>query len=423
MEEDKELEFWKFKRLIKKVKSVKGDGTSLVSELIPAGKNITDATDIGKELGTASNIKSRVNRQSVLTALTSLQHARKAYSKTPDKGLAIFCGEGVLNGKHNKWVFKFDDSNLIKPITKPCYKCHSQFETDHLEKMLSDDRVFGFIILDGDSCLFGKLRGKVREVVFKTSTVLIPGKTRRGGQSAARIARNREIAINDFIKSLVEKANMVFLTSEKINVESIIIAGAASKKHLFIEHPKLDPRVKDKIGHIIDISVPLEEGFNKAIEASLDFIDNLKFKKEKNILKKFMLNITLNNGLSVYGASSTITALESGAVGKLIIWEDIKLNTHRYIDKDGNETFKINTNEKGDEIENLVYTTTESFIDWIVEHYKDYGTKLQFVSDATEEGHQYVVGFGGIGGLLHYKLDIEDMIMANEELNDEDFFF
>lgn len=423
MDEDKDLEFWRFKRLIQKVKSVKGDGTSLVSEIIPSGKNITDATDIAKELGTASNIKSRVNRQSVLSALTSLQHARKAYSKTPDKGLAIFCGEGVLDGKHNKWIFKFDDSNLIKPITKPCYKCHSKFETDHLEEMLNDDRIFGFIILDGDSCLFGRLKGKVREVVFKTSTSLIPSKTRRGGQSAARISRNREIAINDFIKSIAEKANRVFLTSEKVNVESIIVAGSASKKHLLIEHPKLDSRVKEKIGHILDISVPLEEGFNKAIEASLDFIDNLKFKKEKDVLKEFILNITLNNGLSVYGTSSTITALESGAVGKLIVWEDVKLNTHIYVDKEGKNMYKINNKDSGDEIENFVCTSSLPFTDWIVENYKDFGTKLQFVSNATEEGHQYAIGFGGIGGLLHYKLDVDEMIMVDEELEDDDFFF
>ena len=43
--------------------------------------------------GTASNIKSRVNRQSVLSAITSTQQRLKLYSKVPPNGLVIYCGE------------------------------------------------------------------------------------------------------------------------------------------------------------------------------------------------------------------------------------------------------------------------------------------------------------------------------------------
>ena len=38
---------------------------------------------LGDELGTASNIKSRVNRQSVLGAITSAQQRLKLYNKVP----------------------------------------------------------------------------------------------------------------------------------------------------------------------------------------------------------------------------------------------------------------------------------------------------------------------------------------------------
>jgi peptide chain release factor subunit 1 len=37
-------------------------------------------------------------------------------------------------------------------------------------------------------------------------------------------------------------------------------------------------------------------------------------------------------------------------------------------------------------------------IDWLVENYKNYGVKLQLVSDKTQEGSQFCKGFGGIGG-------------------------
>ena len=42
---------------------------------------------LADEYGTASNIKSRVNRLSVLGAITSVQHRLKLYTKVPPNGL------------------------------------------------------------------------------------------------------------------------------------------------------------------------------------------------------------------------------------------------------------------------------------------------------------------------------------------------
>jgi peptide subunit release factor 1 (eRF1) len=42
------------------------------------------------EYGTASNIKSRVNRLSVLGAITSTQARLKLYTRVPDKGLVLY---------------------------------------------------------------------------------------------------------------------------------------------------------------------------------------------------------------------------------------------------------------------------------------------------------------------------------------------
>ena len=48
-----------------------------------------------EEMGTATNIKSRVNRQSVLDAIGSAQQRLKLYSKVPPNGLVVYCGSGV----------------------------------------------------------------------------------------------------------------------------------------------------------------------------------------------------------------------------------------------------------------------------------------------------------------------------------------
>merc|ERR1719391_1489303 len=45
---------------------------------------------LSDEYGTASNIKSRVNRLSVLSAITSAQQRLKLYNRVPDNGLVVF---------------------------------------------------------------------------------------------------------------------------------------------------------------------------------------------------------------------------------------------------------------------------------------------------------------------------------------------
>ena len=72
MDDNEEIQVWKTKRLLKSLESARGGGTSMISLVIPAGDNIALSRQmLNIEYGTASNIKSRVNRLSVLSAITS----------------------------------------------------------------------------------------------------------------------------------------------------------------------------------------------------------------------------------------------------------------------------------------------------------------------------------------------------------------
>ena len=63
-ETDKNIEVWKIKKLIKALEAARGNGTSMISLIMPPRDQISRVTKmLGDEFGTASNIKSRVNRQ------------------------------------------------------------------------------------------------------------------------------------------------------------------------------------------------------------------------------------------------------------------------------------------------------------------------------------------------------------------------
>jgi peptide chain release factor subunit 1 len=59
------------------------------------------------------------------------------------------------------------------------------------------------------------------------------------------------------------------------------------------------------------------------------------------------------------------------------------------------------------------------FVEWMAEHYKEFGAKLEFVTDRSSEGAQFVRGFGGVGGILRWKVDFVEMDEYMEADDDE----
>lgn len=76
------IEIWKVKRLIKGLEAARGNGTSMISLILPPRDQVSRVQQmLATEYGTASNIKNRVNRQSVLAAITSAQQKLKLYTR------------------------------------------------------------------------------------------------------------------------------------------------------------------------------------------------------------------------------------------------------------------------------------------------------------------------------------------------------
>lgn len=60
----------------------------------------------------------------------------------------------------------------------------------------------------------------------------------------------------------------------------------------------------------------------------------------------------------------------------------------------------------------------QPLLEWFAEKYKEFGATLEFVTNKSQEGSQFVKGFGGIGGILRYKVAFEDLGDQDDE-NDE----
>ncbi|TMW42742.1 hypothetical protein DOY81_012179 [Sarcophaga bullata] len=365
---------------------------------------------LADEFGTASNIKSRVNRLSVLGAITSVQQRLKLYTKVPPNGLVIYCGTIVTEeGKEKKVNIDFEP---FKPINTSLYLCDNKFHTEALTALLADDNRFGFIVMDGNGALFGTLQGNTRDVLHKF-TVDLPKKHGRGGQSALRFARLRMEKRHNYVRKVAEVATQF-----------------ADFKTELSQSDMFDPRLQSKIIKLIDVSYGGENGFNQAIELSAESLQNVKFIQEKKLIGRYFDEISQDTGKYCFGVEDTLRALELGSVDILICWEN--LDIQRYVLKNHanasmptimhltpeQEKDKSHFTDKETGVE-MEMIETLPLLEWLANNYKMFGATLEIITDKSQEGSQFVRGFGGIGGILRYKVDFQSMQL--DELDNEEF--
>ncbi|KAG2020712.1 translation release factor [Coprinopsis cinerea AmutBmut pab1-1] len=424
---EQNIQMWKVKKLIKSLDSARGAGTSMISLILPPKDQISRASAmLTQEYGTASNIKSRVNRLSVLAAITSTQQRLKLYNKVPPNGLVLFVGTILTDeGKEKKVSFDFEPH---KPINTSLYLCDNKFHTEALSELLESDSRFGFIVMDGNGTLFGILAGNTREIIHKF-TVDLPKKHGRGGQSALRFARLRDEKRHNYVRKVAELAVQHFITNDKVNVNGLVLAGSADFKTELGQSDMFDPRLAAKVIKVVDVSYGGENGFNQAIELAAESLANVKFVQEKRLIQKYFDEISQDTGKYCFGIDDTLKALELGAVETLIVWENLDITRYVLRNAAGEEIVIHANKEQEKDKEKFTDKSTgaemeqvkepQPLLEWFAENYKEFGATLEFITNKSQEGAQFVKGFGGIGGLLRYKVDFNNLASVDDDDDDE----
>eukprot|EP00920_Eleutheroschizon_duboscqi_P018198 GHVT01043439.1.p1 GENE.GHVT01043439.1~~GHVT01043439.1.p1 ORF type:complete len:431 (+),score=91.31 GHVT01043439.1:172-1464(+) len=425
--DDAHIEQWKIRRLVKSLECARGNGTSMISLVIKPKDEVSRVNKmLADEYGTASNIKSRVNRLSVLSAITSTQQRLKLYNRTPGNGLVVYCGTIITDdGKEKKLSIDFEP---FKPINTSLYLCDNKFHVEALKELLESDDRFGFIVMDGNGSLFGTVQGSTREVLHRFN-VDLPKKHGRGGQSAMRFARLRMEKRHNYVRKVAETAVQMFITADRVNVSGLILAGSADFKTDLAGSDMFDQRLVAKIIKIVDVSYGGDNGFNQAIELAAEALANVKFIQEKKLIGRFFEEVAQDSGKLVFGVEETLQALDMGAVELLIVYE-------------GLDVFRLTVKHPLTNAETILHLTPEAqkdekhfkdaeggvdlevvdkmpLTEWLVNNYKNYGASLEFVTNRSQEGSQFEKGFGGLGGILRYKIDFQDYDEVVED--DEEF--
>jgi peptide chain release factor subunit 1 len=145
---------------------------------------------------------------------------------------------------------------------------------------------------------------------------------------------------------------------------------------------------------------------------------------EKKVIGRFFDHIARDTGEFCFGINETNNALEMGAVETLIVWEDLPflrcvmknsasgdlktvyLKKEQLVDeahfKDGEEVLEI--------------VESQNYVEWLSEKKeRRRGARLELITDKSQDGSQFCVGFGGIGAILRWRIEAEKIDVPDDE--------
>jgi len=362
MDEEKKQEI---EELIEKLGGIKGSHTELITVYIPADYNVNvTQKQIEAEKSTAKNIKSTSTRNNVIDALEKIVRFLKDFKKTPENGLAIFCGNvSQSEGQQDLQLWSVEP---LLPLKTRLYRCDKEFVLDALKEMLEVDEVFGLLVMDRKEAAIGMLEGK-RIEVFQKMTSGVPSKVRAGGQSSQRFHRITEGLTKEFYKRIAEEMKKIFFEMKKC--KGILVGGPIPTKDEFLDGKYLATKLQEKVIGVRDIGDADESGLKELVSKSQDILSEQESIKERKLLEKFFETLGENPDKVAYKYDDVKKALEFGAVEILLLSKDYDKKTSKELKKMA---------------ENI-------------------SSKVEIISTETEEGKQFK-NLSGVGALLRFRV-------------------
>jgi len=404
---------YEFRKVIEDLKEYTGSGTQLVSIYIPEDRQISSVVShVTQEHSEASNIKSKQTRTAVQDALTSIKDRLRYYDTyPPENGMVVFSGAIDTGGGRTDMITKVLESPP-DPIQSFRYHCDSDFLTEPLEEMLADKGLFGLIVLDRREANVGWLKGKRVEPV-KSTTSMVPGKQRKGGQSQARFERLRLEAIDNFYQEVAEMANDLFV-EKRHELDGILVGGPSPTKDEFLDEGYLHHELRDKVLGKFDVAYTDESGLYDLVDAAADVLAEHEVMQDKVEMEEFFEELH-DGDLATYGFEPTRENLVMGSVDRLLISEDIREDVVTYECPNGHEEREVieRREETPDHDCSRCSETVpadegerEDLIDHLMEIAEQRGTETKFISTDFEKGEQLLSAFGGIAGILRYNTGV-----------------
>jgi peptide chain release factor subunit 1 len=407
MTELTDLQKYEFRRSLEEVNKLSGRGTELISLYIPPTRQISDvAAYLRNEYSQSSNIKSASTRKNVQAAISSILSRLKNFKHPPENGLVFFVGHTSVGADQTSMVqFVLEPPD---PVQTFMYRCDSAFFIEPLHDMLEKKDRYGLIVIDRSEATIGMLTGK-RIVPFKNLQSLVPSKHGRGGQSARRFERLIEIAAHEYYKKVADIVNETFLAEKEL--KGIIVGGPGPTKEYFVKSEYLHYELQQKIIETFDTGYTDEYGLKELVEKARETLHSLDLMREKDLIQRLLEEIRKpNGGLAVYGEEQIRNALLIGAVDTLILSEDLRKKKIDLACPSCGVVKELYVAETPDEVKcekcqtPMAVTSTVDIVEEFHKMADANSSAVQFISGESEEGELLLKAFGGLAGVLRFRV-------------------
>jgi peptide chain release factor subunit 1 len=201
------------------------------------------------------------------------------------------------------------------------------------------------------------------------------------------------------------------------DLKGIIIGGPGPTKYVFEEGEYLQYTLKKKVLSIVDTSYTSEAGVEEVVEKSSEVFKGVRYGEEKQLVQKFLYELGHETGKAAFGEKKVQEYLEKGIVDMLLISE--KLEGERVVLKCKNcgnvEEFRGTRYEAHAVINELTTrpckncgkpmleaTDHGDIIDSFLEYAEKSASKVEVISEETEEGRMLRDSFGKVAAVLRY---------------------
>ena len=402
------------RKVLRELSEKRGRGTELISLYIPPGRRISEVmATLREEYGKASNIKSRTTRKNVQDAIVKVQQRLKLYDEAPENGLVIFCGAipGETPGSENIEIY------VIEPpekISLSYYGCDDKFYVEPLKEILEKKDKYLILSIDNSEATVAIASGRNIEIKEELTSG-VPGKTSKGGQSARRFERLREMELNEFYRRVAQHLNEAYLQNP--DVKGLIVGGPGPTKEIFLDKDFIHYELRKKILAVIDTSYTGYQGIKEILEKASEKLQELEIIKERTLVNTFLKLLSTDPDKVVYGPREVENAMLSGKVKLVLFSEALDVFIVRI--KCANCNYEAVEQHTAQEMivlpakisstpcpkcgsTSLQIVEKESLLDKYIEVALEKDVQLELISTATEEGMMLYKGFGGIVGILKH---------------------
>lgn len=265
------------------LEQVQGSHTQLISLYIGARKSIHQWYGrLKTERQESQNIKDKINRKRVLSAIENSATELKRYGQIPANGLVVFSTPS-------------NSCSIIpvQPSTLNYYRCDSTF---YLKPLLSGNNTeqYGLLAIDGNQATLATLSGGVVSVLEQVDSC-VSRAVKKGGQSQRRYSFARRQSLHNYYNNVGDLCNHHW---RKPQIRKIYYGGILPASQQFLKvNTTLYSDVRAKFSQCYAIQYSDRVGINALIQlAESDMVDTAY--KEKRLFFERVLR-ALDKGYQV----------------------------------------------------------------------------------------------------------------------------